>query len=146
MICMEMRPRGRPCWHGGGINTGAAAPAAAHHCRAHARACMGFAGGPAGALDIESAQAAAGAIPRASAPRISENPHARLEAFRDLAWDAAKARMPPTAPTAGAGVVRCGKSHQPGLCRTRGISLIGFFNFHFMSIIRIRAIIRAFQT
>jgi hypothetical protein len=74
MICMAMRPRGRPCWHGGGTNTGAAAPAAAHHCHAHARTCMGFAGGPAGALDIESAQAAAGAIPRASAPRISESP------------------------------------------------------------------------
>ena len=76
MICMAMRPRGRPCWHGGGTNTGAAAPAAAHHCHAHARISMGFAGGPAGALqlDIESAQAAAGAIPRASAPRISESP------------------------------------------------------------------------
>ena len=45
-------------------------------------------------------------------------------------------------PTAGAGVVRYGKS----LCRTRGTSLIGFSNFHFMRIIRIRAIIRAFQT
>ena len=73
-------------------------------------------------------------------------PHARLEAFRDLAWDTAKARMPPTAPTAGASVVRYRKSHQPGLCRTRGISLIGFSNFHVMRIIRIRAISRAFQT
>ena len=33
-----------------------------------------------------------------------------------------------------------------GLCRTRGICLMGFSIFHFMRIIRIRAIVRASQT
>jgi hypothetical protein len=41
--------------------------------------------------------------------------------------------------------VQYGKSHQPGLCRARRISLIVFSNFHFMRIIMIMAIIEPFK-
>ena len=106
-------------------HTGAAGLAAAYHthCHAHARAGMCIAGGPAGAVGIGSSPAAAGAMPRASAPQIPGSSPGQA------GGSSRGSQQTPKAPAAGAGVVRYGKSHQPGLCCTRGISLIEFFQF-----------------
>ena len=93
-------------------NTGADAPAASHHCRAPVRTSMSIAGDSAGA--IESVRATADADP-SKCPRRGR---------RKFVWAAANVCGPPKMPTAGAGVVWYGKSHRPGLCRTRAISLI----------------------
>ena len=123
-------------------HTGQGAPAAVHHCQAHARASTGSAGGPAAAVQAcavpvpsISAKLPLAQWPGACAVATAPKPFRMQARLTEISAGCSKCAWGPRDAGPLAPAVR--KIASAGLCRTRtrGINLIDFSHFHFIWII-----------